>query len=227
MLISKKISSLLKDLSLTRFFARTGATLPLAVVSLLAVVPFSVASDAQSTASQSRSKFSGEWTVEQILSELKPVRKLDRKPKYCQGSFFAPCVCPNDVNRSIQYRPAVYECDGKAAVILSGRYFNSFSAVVRDGENRDRWPREGMNGCSAFERDVLALNKCSAFKAQKVLNVTSSDGRKAKVHCLGASGFSSLFKGVTRITVKLADSPNSTNDPLARLCLRHPTRPLN
>jgi hypothetical protein len=201
------------------------------LVTALAILPSTTLlvpakSNAQVSDYQSRARFSGEWTVEQILSELKPMQKLGRKPKYCQGAFFAPCVCPNDVNRSIQYRPAVTECDGNAAVILSGRYLNSFSAVVRDGENRDRWPREGMNGCSAFERDVLALNKCSAFKAQKVLNVASGS-RKAKVHCLGASGYSSLFRGVTRITVKLADSPNSSNDPLARLCLRHPTRALN
>jgi hypothetical protein len=98
--------------------------------------------------------------------------------------------------------------------------------VVRDKSNRDRWPFQGINKCSAFERDTLALNKCSAFKAQKVLSVSDPAG-DATVHCLGASGYSSLFRRVVRITAKIIDLPNSINDPLARWCLRGPTLPLN
>ena len=50
---------------------------------------------------------------------------------------------------------------------------------------------------------------------------------EAKVHCLGASGYSSLFSRVTRMTAKLADVPNSTNDPLVRWCVIAPDKALN
>jgi len=111
-------------------------------------------------------------------------------------------------------------------MILSGKYKNVFSIVVRDRENKDRWPPQGINGCSAYERDTLGLNKCSAFKAQKVIDVVDSRG-DASVHCLGASGYSVLFKRVTRMTAKLSDVPNSNADPLARWCLAKPTGALN
>lgn len=165
-------------------------------------------------------------TIAKILSERKLNVSDKKKPRYCQGGFFKPCVCPRDVTKLIQYRPSVKECGGKAAIVLSGRYLSAFSAVVRDQENRDRWPLQGINGCSAYERDTLGLNKCSAFKVQKIISVENENGN-AEVHCLGASGYSGLFRRVSRITVKLADSPNSTNDPIARVCIAGPTLPLN
>jgi hypothetical protein len=174
---------------------------------------------AQSTGSKQR------WTVAEILNE-RQFRAIAKKPKYCQGGLFKPCVCAKDVPSIVQYRPSVRECNGRAAIILSGKYKDVFSMVVRDKENKDRWPPQGINGCTAYERDVLALHKCSAFKAQRVLEVDDERG-DATVHCLGASGRSPLFKRVVRMTAKLADIPNSTADPLARWCLRGPNQPLN
>lgn len=165
------------------------------------------------------------WTIDEIMSErLAP--SIKKKPKYCQGGLFKPCVCAKDVPTVVQYRPAVKECGNKAAVILSGKYKDVFSVVVRDRENKDRWPPAGINGCTPYERDVLALLKCSAFKVQAIIPVENAAG-DAEVHCLGASGYSTLFRRVTRMTAKLSDVPNSTNDPLARWCLAGPTKPLN
>lgn len=165
------------------------------------------------------------WTIDEIISERLPA-SVKKKPRYCQGGLFKPCVCAKDVPTIVQYRPAVKECGNKAAVILSGKYKDVFSVVVRDRENKDRWPPSGINGCTPYERDVLALLKCSAFKVQAIIPV-ENEGGDAEVHCLGASGYSTLFKRVTRMTAKLSDIPNSTNDPLARWCLAGPTKPLN
>jgi hypothetical protein len=165
------------------------------------------------------------WSIERIMSE-RVFRPIKRKPKYCNTGPFKPCVCPLDVPSIVQYRPAVQECGRKAAIILSGKYKDVFSVVVRDKENKDRWPVNGINGCTPYETNVLALNKCSAFKAQKVIDV-SNDAGDATVHCLGASGYSGLFKRVRRMTAKIADVPGATTDPLARWCLRGPAAPLN
>jgi hypothetical protein len=165
------------------------------------------------------------WTIDEIMSErLAP--SVKKKPRYCQGGVFKPCVCPKDVPTIVRYRPAVKECGNNAAIILSGKYKDVFSVVVRDRENKDRWPPSGINGCTPYERDVLALLKCSAFKVQAIIPVENAAG-DAEVHCLGASGYSNLFKRVTRMTAKLSDIPNSTQDPLARWCLAGPTKPLN
>lgn len=139
----------------------------------------------------------------------------------CQGGRFKPCTCWRDAPRAVHYRPKLNQCKGNAAVILSGKYKNSFSVVVRDIENRDRWPLAGLPGCGSD--DVLAgLSKCSAFKTQRVIK-----GPVLNVYCLGASGNSDLFKQVTRITIKLRDLPGSNMDPLARICLASPNLPLN
>jgi hypothetical protein len=166
------------------------------------------------------------WTVKEILKE-RDLTTLDKKqPRYCQGERFKPCVCASNVTKSVQYRPSVRECGRRAAVILSKRYLTAFSAVVRDRENRDRWPLQGANGCAAYERDVLGLNKCSVFKVQKIIQIEDNKG-DAELHCLGASGYSSLFRKVSRITIKLQDDPTSNQDPLVRLCLAGPDKPLN
>ncbi len=166
------------------------------------------------------------YTAAEILSARQLDVKDAKNPRFCRGGAFKPCVCPRDVTKFVQYRPAVKECLGRAAIILSGKYLSAYSAVVRDYENKDRWPVSGINGCSAFERDTLGLNKCSAFKVQDVVLV-EDETADAEIHCLGASGYSTLFTRVSRITIKLADIPGSTNDPLARLCLSGPTEPLN
>jgi hypothetical protein len=189
---------------------------------VVAVSSLCVTSDvyAQSTPASRRV-----WTISEIIAS-RQFLPIVKKPKYCQGGVFKPCVCPRDVPSIVQYRPAISECGGKAGIVLSGKYKDVFSVVVRDRENKDRWPPSGINGCSAYERDVLALNKCSAFKAQKIINVENENG-DATVSCLGASGYSTLFKRVVRMTAKLADVPNSSADPLARWCLAGPTQPLN
>jgi hypothetical protein len=166
------------------------------------------------------------WNADEILSERKLTVKDKRRPRFCRGGAFKPCVCPKDVTKLVQYRPAVKECNGRAAIILSGKYLNAYSAVVRDFENKDRWPPQGINGCSVFERDTLGLNKCSAFKVQEVLPI-ENEIADAEIHCLGASGYSTLFRKVSRITIKLADIPGSNNDPLVRLCLAGSTEALN
>ena len=176
-----------------------------------------------SASAQSSSRRS--WSIDEILAEREPANNNGRQ-RMCQGGLFKPCVCAKDVSNLVQYRPAVKECGGKAAIVLSGKYLDVFSVVVRDNQNKDRWPAEGINGCSEFERDTLGLNKCSAFKVQKIIGVSNRQG-EAAVHCLGASGYSPLFKNVVRITAKLADVPNANTDPLERLCLVSGNRPLN
>ncbi len=166
------------------------------------------------------------WTADEILAVRKLRFNNRKKVRYCQGGVFKPCVCPSSVTKLVQYRPAVAECNGKAAIIVSGKYTSAFSVVVRDRENKDRWPAQGFNGCTPYETDVLALNKCSAFKVQKILGIEDPVA-DAEVHCLGASGYSSLFRRVSRITIKLADVPDSHSDPLVRLCLSGPKDPLN
>ena len=197
-------------------------------VTVLALICCAVESSLVGTvAAESRSRASKKVsTAAEILADRKLDVKDAKNPRFCRGGAFKPCVCPRDVTKFVQYRPAVKECLGRAAIILSGKYLNAYSAVVRDYENKDRWPVSGINGCSAFERDTLGLNKCSAFKVQDVVLVEDPSA-DAEIHCLGASGYSVLFKRVSRITIKLADIPGSTNDPLVRLCLSGPTEPLN
>jgi len=167
------------------------------------------------------------WTIDEVLAERAELPKPDGgEIKYCQGGRFKPCVCAPDVSRLAQYRPSLKECKKKAAIILSGRYANVFSVVVRNKDNQDRFPKQGINNCSSYQRDVLGLNKCSAYKVQKRIKISDANG-SATVHCLGASGYSAFFKKVTRMTAKLADSPNDTNDPLVRWCLKSPTEALN
>ena len=93
-------------------------------------------------------------------------------------------------------------------------------------ENRDRWPTTGFGDCSPYEANVLGLNKCSAFKVQEKI-VVKSKGVDTTVHCLGASGYSTLFARVVRVTAKLSDDPTSNKDPLVRWCLKRPNLPLN
>jgi hypothetical protein len=148
--------------------------------------------------------------------------------KYCQGGRFKPCVCWQDVSKDLLYRPIYEGCGGRAAIIGRGRYLTAFSAVVRDRDNRDRWPVSGFNGCTfSVAQSEAPPARCSAFKAQQRFTEVTPEGIRQTVHCLGASGTSRLFKRVSRVTIKLSDRPNSTEDPLARMCLKSPKEPLN
>ena len=165
------------------------------------------------------------WKAQDVLSE-KPGPGHKTKIAWCNGGRFKPCVCPNTAPDLIKYRPAVSECGGRAAIFLLGKWKNAYSVVLRDSENRDRWPLSGINGCSAYETRVLGLNKCSAFKTQKKFYI--SNGKKeASVHCMGGSGYGDLLAGVVRATVKLIDVPGSTSDPLMRFCIKSPRAVLN
>jgi hypothetical protein len=177
-------------------------------------------------ANESYAKDKKVYNIEKVLSRKRA--KPSRRVRYCDGGRFQPCVCWRTVSKDMSYRPSLKECDGNAAIILSGKYYNSFSAVIRDRDNRDRWPAQGFNGCSSEEATSESPPAyCSAFKAQYVFDHKAENGKKARVHCLGASGYSELFKDASRITVKLEDKPNSSDDPLVRWCLRSPNLLLN
>jgi hypothetical protein len=165
------------------------------------------------------------WTLDEIIKEKSP-RIPKGKVQYCHGGRFQPCVCAEYVAREMKYRPAVEECKGNAGVFLKNKYTSVFSVVVRDSENRDRWPVSGFGNCTPYERDTLALNKCSAFKTQDTI-LAKDDKNFYALNCLGASGYSKLFKNVTRVTAKLSDKSTSNQDPLARWCLVKPNLPLN
>ena len=206
--------------------SRSVALISLAVA---AVISFSSLPVAQGETAvlrdRSAARASKVWRARDVLKE-KPDSRHRNKIRWCNGNRFKPCVCWNTSPELIKYRPAVAECGGKAAVFLSGKWMHAYSVVVRDSENRDRYPVQGMNGCTYYERNVLALNKCSAFKTQKRFRVRDGK-READVFCLGASGYSGLFSDVVRITVKLVDIPNSSSDPLMRFCLKSPRDRVN
>ncbi len=139
------------------------------------------------------------------------------------GSIFKPCVCSDQTPKTIKYKPALKRCGGRAAAILSGPYAASFSVVLRDSQNRDRWPAVGYNGCSQEEADE-GLTKCSAFKCQETFRANGQ-----YVCCFGEAGTSPIMAGATRMTIKVQDLPSATNDPLVRVCLNgfDPDVPLN
>jgi len=164
------------------------------------------------------------WTLAEVLGE--PRSGGAGGAARCGGEFgFRRCVCPEDVPGSMRYRPALAECDGNAAILLDGQYLEAFSVVVRDSQNRDRWPASGFNGCSPeLSNSESPPNRCSAFKVQR--KFSTPDG-SAMVHCFGASGYSVLFEDVVRATIKLTDDPNSSDDEIDRLCLVSGDKPLN
>lgn len=161
--------------------------------------------------------------VTPVLAERKtstvniPVAKC----KEFANSVFKPCICNKKAPASIKYRPALEECGGKAAAILTRGYSNSFSVVLRDKQNRDRWPASGYNGCTKKEVDE-GLSKCSAFKCQKVIKTNSSSvyTGKQQICCFGEAGTTKIMRGATRLTIKIRDVPGSNLDPLVRVCLK-------
>lgn len=137
---------------------------------------------------------------------------LDNLPAAtCNESVFKPCICAGQVPDEIIYRKNYGACNNRAAAILKGDFKDSFSIVLRDKLNRDRVAPPGYNNCSQWEID-LGLAKCSVFKAQKVIRTNSKT-----VHCFGLPG--ALLSKATRMTIKLADRPDSSDDPLVRVCL--------
>lgn len=171
------------------------------------------------------------WTIDEILAERETPVEI-KSPRMCNGNRFKPCVCAPDVTKLVQYRPSIAQCGKKAGIVMSGvKYLKAFSVVVRDRDNRDRWPINfpttgtGWGGCTLAQAKA-GLGKCSAFKVQKIIKVENENG-DAEVHCLGESGYHPLMKGISRMTVKLKDVPGSHEDPLERLCLYGPTKPLN
>lgn len=187
--------------------------------------------DSDSSVDESPPPSSGEsantervWTVEEVLAE--PETGGAGGPALCGGEFgFKRCVCAPDVPSTVRYRPALEECGGNAAAFLGGNLEDAFSIVVRDSQNRDRWPPSGFNGCSAELADSESPpNSCSAFKVQFAFPIV---GAGIRVHCFGASGYSDLFRDVVRVTIKLSDDPFSNDDEIERYCLAGPDVPLN
>ena len=150
---------------------------------------------------------------------------------YCDGGRFLPCVCWDNVPTTVKYNPSDARCgkstfkgdtaNSKASITLSGNLANSYSVVVRDRENADRSPYESRL-CSK-KQYAAGLNRCSRWKVQKAVK---SSGKT--LHCLGASGHSKVFSGISRITVKVSNAVRSdgTKD-IRRYCLKDPTLPLN
>jgi hypothetical protein len=60
------------------------------------------------------------WTIPEIMQE-RAILSIVKKPRYCNTGPFKPCVCAADVPSVVQYRPAVRQCGGKAAIVLSGK----------------------------------------------------------------------------------------------------------
>ena len=139
------------------------------------------------------------WTTAEILAE--PRTGGFGGTPLCGGEFgFKRCTCPENVRSSIRYRPAVLECNGNAAAILYDEYTAIFSVVVRDTQNRDRWPAagSGFGGCNfSLANSDAPPNSCSAFKVQDKFPIGNGT---AVVHCFGASGYSDIFSDAARIT---------------------------
>jgi hypothetical protein len=147
-------------------------------------------------------------------------------PERCRcGRTGRRAVCPKDVPRSVLYRPSFVACGNKAAIILRGDFLESFSVVLRDSLNRDRWPAagSGYGGCSQALADSAAPPRsCSAFKASSEYTDIVG-GRMSRVICFPESGDSPLYSDVRRMTIKVT---NSAAD-LRRFCLNGPTNRLN
>lgn len=170
-----------------------------------------------------RSKFSVLFLLATIFVSSAVAQNLpEAKCKEFRNSIFRPCICANDVPTTIQYRPALASCGGNAAAILGGSFATAFSVVLRDNQNRDRWPASNYNNCSAAET-ALGLNKCSAFKCQSILKGPAGE----QICCFGEPGFSKILRRASRMTIKFRDVPNAGNDPLARICLRKFSSRLN
>ena len=133
---------------------------------------------------------------------------------------FGPCT--NDFPKEISWLPNVTECGGKAAVVVFGEFYKSFSVVVRDCNNDDRDPcNKGPSSCGS--------NASSPYKAQSIIRAKVKQGtrvRDARLFCLKESGDSEIYKLVRRITIKLKDPVTSSKD-VAKVCLKTRVRAVN
>ena len=151
-----------------------------------------------------------------VMACAQPAFAVDIPEARCNESVFKPCICPSIVPEDIKFRPRLAACGGKAAVILSGEWASSYSVVLRDRLNRDRYPSSGYNGCSAAEAGgEFPPNKCSAFKVQRKIRKDNK-----VIHCFGNKGTDKILVKASRLTIKLKDVPGSSLDPLARVCLQ-------
>lgn len=99
----------------------------------------------------------------------------------------------------VGYRSSLYECNGNAAIILRGSQRGAYSVVVRrQGQFNDRDPANPSCGS----------NRCSPYKTQKKIEFA-----EYQVNCLGASGHSSSYAEVSRISIKYAPGVEDPTDP--------------
>jgi hypothetical protein len=161
-----------------------------------------------------------------IACGLCQAQSSSNPPENCRcGRTARKAVCPVDVPEDAAYRPTFLGCGGNAAVILKGAFLNSFSVVMRDSLNRDRFPvaGSGYGGCSKALADSAAPpRRCSAFKASREYFTTIND-EPARVVCFPERGNSSLFSDVRRMTIKVTNSAAT----LRRFCLNRSNLPLN
>ncbi len=160
------------------------------------------------------------------ISSIAISQSSSNPPERCGCGFTTrKAVCPKDVPTDVSYRPVYAGCGNKAAILLRGRFLRSFSVVVRDSLNRDRFPLpgSGYGGCSLeLASSVAPPRRCSAFKASSEYFAVI-DGVNTRVVCFPESGRSRIFSDVRRMTIKVTNS--ATN--IRRFCLNGSTRNLN
>lgn len=141
------------------------------------------------------------------------------------GRTFRKAVCPQDVPEEVSYRPNYAACGNKAAILMRGAYLKSFSVVVRDSLNRDRFPLpgSGYGSCSKqLASSVAPPKRCSAFKAASE-TIAEIEGVPTRVVCFPESGRSKIFRDVRRLTIKVKNSAAT----IRRFCLNGPRVDLN
>jgi hypothetical protein len=158
------------------------------------------------------------------LSSLVEAQSIPNLPEKCScGQTARFAVCADQVPDDVVYRPSFSGCSGKAAVILKGQFTNSFSVVLRDSQNRDRFPVSGYGGCSfSLANSVSPPKRCSAFKASREY-FSQINGESVRVVCFPERGNSSLYKDVRRVTIKVKNSAAS----LRRYCIGKAVNSLN
>jgi hypothetical protein len=140
---------------------------------------------------------------------------LDIPEAKCNESVFKPCICASKAPKDIKYRPSFRTCGGNAAVILDNEWSKSFSVVLRNRLNQDRYPAFGYNGCTAEQAGgVSPPKKCSAYKCQRTIRT-----KNRYICCFGDKGNDKILSRASRMTIKFRDVPGSSEDPIARVCL--------
>ena len=144
------------------------------------------------------------------------------------AAFSAPAealssrTCNPVVPATIKYRPRYAGCNGKAAILLSGKYRRAFSVVFKKVDHNDRL----ANNCPDAS--------CSPFKTQR----TVIEGN-TRVACFGAAGDSAVFRGydpdfgfnsayvVKWISIKLRNSGKLEDVEIYCLPKPYPMTPIN